>query len=49
MSHRKVGDRDHIVIDTAHQTVAESLMTLCEQLERGCVENLVDCTNGYDS
>ncbi|MFD0619122.1 AAA family ATPase [Paenibacillus sp. GCM10027629] len=27
-------DRDHIVIDTAHQTVAESLTTLCEQLDR---------------
>ncbi|WP_235206885.1 AAA family ATPase [Paenibacillus tyrfis] len=29
-----VWDRDHIVIDTAHQTVAESLKTLCEQLDR---------------
>lgn len=29
-------DRDHIVIDTAHQTVAESLMTLREQLDREC-------------
>ncbi|WP_018755537.1 AAA family ATPase [Paenibacillus terrigena] len=27
-------DRDHIVIDTAHQTVADSLTTLCEQLGR---------------
>ncbi|MCS7464924.1 AAA family ATPase [Paenibacillus doosanensis] len=26
-------DRDHIVIDTAHQTVAESLMTLYERLD----------------
>lgn len=31
----EVWDRDHIVIDTAHQTVAESLMTLREQLDRG--------------
>lgn len=29
-----VWDRDHIVIDTAHQTVAESLKTLWEQLAR---------------
>ncbi|MFE4570987.1 AAA family ATPase [Paenibacillus chitinolyticus] len=27
-------DRDHIIIDTAHQTAAESLMTLRELLER---------------
>ncbi|MEW9698585.1 AAA family ATPase [Paenibacillus sp. SI8] len=27
-------DRDHIVIDTAHQTVAESLKTLFERLDR---------------
>lgn len=27
-------DRDHIVIDTAHQTAAESFKTLCELLER---------------
>ncbi|MFD2329338.1 AAA family ATPase [Cohnella sp. GCM10020058] len=27
-----VWDRDHIVIDTAHQTVAESLSALCELL-----------------
>ncbi|EFM08795.1 kinase [Paenibacillus curdlanolyticus YK9] len=27
-------DRDHIVIDTAHQTVAESLLTLREQIDR---------------
>ena len=26
-----VWDRDHIVIDTAHQTVSESLLTLFEQ------------------
>lgn len=29
-----VWDRDHIVIDTAHQTVAQSLMTLLERLDR---------------
>jgi predicted kinase len=29
-----VWDRDHIVIDTAHQTVTESLMTLYEQLDQ---------------
>ncbi|PZE19688.1 AAA family ATPase [Paenibacillus xerothermodurans] len=29
-----VWDRDHIVIDTAHQSVTESLMTLHEQLDR---------------
>lgn len=29
-----VWDRDRIVIDTANQTVAESLMSLCEQLDR---------------
>ncbi|MFD7522093.1 AAA family ATPase [Paenibacillus chitinolyticus] len=29
-----VWDRDHIVIDTAHQTAAESLMTLRELLDR---------------
>ncbi|CAN7611599.1 AAA family ATPase [Paenibacillus sp. LjRoot56] len=28
-----VWDRDHIIIDTAHQTVAESLMTLYEKLD----------------
>ncbi|SEG58935.1 AAA family ATPase [Paenibacillus sp. UNC499MF] len=31
-----VWDRDHIVIDTAHQTVAESLRTLKELLDRKC-------------
>ncbi|MNI01559.1 Adenylyl-sulfate kinase [compost metagenome] len=29
-----VWDRDHIIIDTAHQTVDESLMTLYERLDR---------------
>ncbi|MFD0715631.1 AAA family ATPase [Paenibacillus sp. GCM10027626] len=29
-----VWDRDHIIIDTAHQSVAESLMTLYEHLDR---------------
>lgn len=29
-----VWDRDHIIIDTAHQTVAESLMTLHEKLDQ---------------
>lgn len=29
-----VWDRGHIVIDTAHRTVEESLMTLCKQLDR---------------
>ncbi|MDR9857560.1 AAA family ATPase [Paenibacillus sp. VCA1] len=29
-----VWDRDHIVIDTAHQTVEESLLTLRKQLEQ---------------
>ncbi len=29
-----VWDRDHIVIDTAHKSVADSLMTLREELER---------------
>ncbi len=30
----EVWDRDHIVIDTAHQTVAESLMMLRDKLDR---------------
>ncbi|KRE57913.1 AAA family ATPase [Paenibacillus sp. Soil750] len=29
-----VWDRDHIIIDTAHQTVAESLLTLYEKLDQ---------------
>ncbi|EPD81794.1 MULTISPECIES: AAA family ATPase [unclassified Paenibacillus] len=32
--HYDVWDREHIVIDTAHQTAAESLMTLRELLDR---------------
>jgi hypothetical protein len=40
-----VWDRDHIVIDTAHQTVEESLMTLCKQLDLER-RKLVNCSNG---
>jgi len=32
--HYEPWDRDHIVIDTAHKSVVESLATLCEELER---------------
>lgn len=32
--HYEVWDRDHIVIDTAHQSVAESLVTLREKLDQ---------------